>query len=53
MRQITDEEIRNMSLADAEKYTELHPEDAWKFAKLYFGSAVNQAAKPIRTAKQK
>ena len=48
MEQITDEEIRNMSLANAEKYTELHPEEAWRFAKLYSESAMKQSIKAIR-----
>ena len=48
MKQLTDDEIRNMSLKDAEQYAKLHPEEAHRFAKLFLGSAVRQTIKSVK-----
>lgn len=44
---MTDDEIRNMSLIDAERYTNEHPEDAWRIAKIQGEFAVMMLKKSI------
>ena len=45
MARLTNEEIRNMSLAEAEAYTDVHPAEAWRFVKADLQSAAKQTKK--------
>ena len=45
MARLTNEEIRRMSLDEADAYTDAHPAEAWRFAKAHYSSAVKKAAK--------
>lgn len=45
MARLTNEEIRNMSLNEADVYTDLHPAEAWRFAKAHGRSAIKQTKK--------
>lgn len=45
MARLTNEEIQNMSLKEADEYTNLHPSEAWRFIKAYGRSAVAQTKK--------
>ena len=42
MARLTNEEIRNMSLNEADAYTDLHPAEAWRFAKAHGKSAIHR-----------
>lgn len=35
MARLTNEEIRNMSINEADAYTDEHPAEAWRFAKAH------------------
>ena len=48
MARLTNEEIRNMSLAEADLYTDLHPAEAWRFAKAHGRSAIQQTKKAAK-----
>lgn len=48
MARLTNEEIRNMSLSEADAYTDLHPAEAWRFAKAHYSSAVKQTKKAAK-----
>lgn len=48
MARLTNEEIRNMSLNAADIYTDLHPAEAWRFAKAQGKAAVKQAKKATK-----
>ncbi len=48
MARLTNEEIRNMSLAEADVYTDLHPAEAWRFAKAHGKSAIKQTKKAAK-----
>lgn len=48
MARLTNEEIRNMSLKEADMYTDLHPAEAWRFSKAHGKSATKLAAKAIK-----
>ena len=48
MARLTNEEIRNMSLTEADVYTDLHPAEAWRFAKAHYSSAVKQTQKAVK-----
>lgn len=48
MARLTNEEIRNMSLAEADAYTDLHPAEAWRFAKAHGKSAIKQTKKAAK-----
>ena len=48
MARLTNEEIWRMSLAEAEVYTDLHPAEAWRFAKAHGKSAIAQTEKAIK-----
>ncbi len=48
MARLTNEEIKNMSLNEADKYTDLHPAEAWRFAKAQGRSAISQTKKAAR-----
>jgi hypothetical protein len=45
MARLTNEEIRNMSLNEADVYTDLHPAEAWRFSKAHGRSAITQTKK--------
>ncbi len=40
MARLTNKEIRNMTLNEAEAYTDAHPAEAWRFAKAHGKSAI-------------
>ena len=37
-----------MTLSEADVYTDLHPAEAWRFAKAHYLSAVNQTKKAAK-----
>lgn len=45
MARLTNEEIRNMSINEADAYTDRHPAEAWRFAKIYGRFAIDQTVK--------
>lgn len=45
MARLTNAEIRKMSLDEADVYTDLHPAEAWRFAKAHGKSAIRQTKK--------
>jgi len=47
MARLTNEEIRRMSLDEADVYTDLHPAEAWRFAKAHGKSAARQTKKAV------
>ena len=48
MARLTNEEIRRMSLDEADAYTDAHPAEAWRFAKAHYSSAVKQTKKAAK-----
>lgn len=48
MARLTNEEIRNMTLRQADAYTDLHPAEAWRFAKAHGRSAIKQTKKAAK-----
>lgn len=48
MARLTNEEIWNMSPAEADRYSDLHPAEAWRFAKAHSKSAAKQTKKAIK-----
>lgn len=48
MARLTNKEIQNMSLTQAYAYTDLHPAEAWRFAKAHGRSAIRQTKKATR-----
>lgn len=48
MARLTNEEIRRMSLDEADAYTGAHPAEAWRFAKAHYSSAVKQTKKAAK-----
>ena len=48
MARLSNEAIRNMSLNEADRYTNDHPAEAWRFAKIQGKSAVEQTKKAVR-----
>ena len=48
MDQLTDEEIWKISPKEAEIYLEAHPYEAWRFAEIYYASALKQTKKAVR-----
>ena len=48
MARLTNEEIRNMSINEADIYTDQHPAEAWRFAKLHGKSAIAQTKKAVK-----
>lgn len=48
MARLSNEEIRNMSLNEADRYTDLHPAEAWRFAKAHGKSAIRQTKKAAK-----
>ena len=47
MARLTNEEIRKMSLEDADIYTDLHPAETWRFAKAHGKSAIKLSKKSV------
>lgn len=47
MTKLSDEEIMNMPLEEAEAYTDTHPDESLRFAELYYKSAIKQVVKAI------
>lgn len=45
---LTNEEIRKMSLEEADAYTDAHPAEAWRFAKMHYSSAKRQTGKALK-----
>lgn len=43
MARLTNEQIRKMSLEEADMYTDEHPNEAWRFAKAYGKSTIKHA----------
>lgn len=52
MARLSNEEIRRMSLDEADAYTDAytdaHPAEAWRFAKAHYSSAVKQTKKAAK-----
>ena len=42
MARLTNQEIRNMSINEADAYTDAHPAEAWRFAKAHGAAAIRQ-----------
>ena len=42
MARLTNEQIRNMPIDEADAYTDAHPAEAWSFAKAHGASAIAQ-----------
>lgn len=40
MARLTNEQIRNMSINEADVYTDAHPAEAWRFAKAHGATAI-------------
>ena len=47
MARLSNEEIRRMSLDEADAYTDAHPAEAWRFAKAHGASAAKQTKKAL------
>lgn len=47
MARLTNEEIRNMSINEADAYTDAHPAEAWRFAKAHGAAAIKQTKKAV------
>lgn len=48
MARLTNEEIRCMSLDQADAYTNAHPAEAWRFAKAHGVSSAKQTKKALQ-----
>ncbi len=48
MARLSNEEIRCMSLDEADAYTNVHPAEAWRFAKAHYSSALKQTKKVVK-----
>ena len=48
MARLTNEQIRNMSINEADVYTDAHPAEAWRFAKAHGASAIAQTKKAAK-----
>ena len=48
MARLSNEEIRRMSLVEADVYTDLHPAEAWRFAREHGKSAIKQSKKTVK-----
>ena len=48
MARLTNEEIRRMSLDQADAYTDAHPAEAWRFARAHGASAAKQTKKALK-----
>ena len=48
MARLTNQEIRNMSINEADAYTDAHPAEAWRFAKAHGAAAIKQTKKAAK-----
>ena len=48
MARLSNEEIRRMSIDEADAYTDAHPAEAWRFAKAHYRSANTQTRKALK-----
>lgn len=48
MARLTNEEIWKMSPEEADAYTDAHPAEAWRFAKIHYSSANKQTGKALK-----
>lgn len=48
MARLSNEEIQNMTLAEARAYTDIHPAEAWRFAKADLAASVEQTKKAAK-----
>lgn len=48
MARLTNEEIRRMTIDQADVYTDAHPAEAWRFAKIHGASAAKQTKKAVK-----
>lgn len=48
MARLSNEEIQNMTLAEARAYTDLHPAEAWRFAKADLAASAEQTKKAAK-----
>ena len=48
MARLTNEQIRNMPIDEADAYTDAHPAEAWSFAKAHGASAIAQTKKAAK-----
>lgn len=48
MARLTNEQIRNMSINEADVYTDAHPAEAWRFAKAHGATAIAQTKKAAK-----
>ncbi len=48
MARLSNEEIQNMLLNEADIYTDSHPAEAWRFAKAHGRSAIHQTKKAAK-----
>lgn len=48
MARLSNQEIADMTLRQADAYTDLHPAEAWRFAKAHGRSAIKQTKKAAK-----
>lgn len=48
MARLTNEQIRDMSINEADAYTDAHPAEAWRFAKAHGAAAIKQTKKAAK-----
>ena len=48
MARLTNEQIRNMPIDEADAYTDAHPAEAWSFAKAHGASAIAPTKKAAK-----
>lgn len=48
MARLTNEEIRRMTIDQADAYTDAHPAEAWRFVKAYGTAAAQQTKKAVK-----
>lgn len=48
MARLTNEQIKHMSIYEADAYTDVHPAEAWRFAKAHGASAIKQTKKAAK-----
>lgn len=48
MARLSNEEIQNMSIKEADAYTDAHPAEAWRFAKAHGAAAIKQTRKAAK-----
>lgn len=48
MARLTNDEIKNMTINEADAYTDEHPAEAWRFAKAHGAAAIKQTKKAAK-----